>query len=88
MHRASYKFVSRVAFGEDNQQAARFSARLMAVAMCAGLAACADDPKYPSVATISDIGTVLTPEERQKALQEMQKQDQAHIAGMVQTASK
>lgn len=60
----------------------------MAVAVCVGLSACAEDPKYPSLAKISDLGSILTPEERQKAVEDLRKQDQAHSADAVKTASK
>jgi uncharacterized membrane protein YgcG len=88
MHRAFYKFVLRAGFNTEKLKVASLGASLMAVAICAGLTACADDPKYPSLSKISDLGTILTPEERQKAVQDLQKQDQAHSADAVNTASK
>ena len=88
MHRAYYKFVLRAAFVIEKLKFASFGASLMAVSLCAGLTGCADDPKYPSLAKISDLGSILTPEERQKAVQDLQKQDRAHNSGTVQTASK
>jgi hypothetical protein len=46
-----------------------------ALALCAGLGGCASGPEWPSVAKISDVGNVMTPEQRQKALEDMQKSD-------------
>ncbi len=88
MHRAFYKFVLRAGCNTEVLKVASLGASLVAVALCAGLTACADDPKYPSLSKISDLGTILTPEERQKAVQDLQKQDQAHSADAVNTASK
>ncbi len=51
---------------------------LLAVTMCLGAAACADARNYPSLSTISGLGSILTPQERLKAVEELQKQDQAH----------
>ncbi len=87
MHRAFYKFVLRAAFVAVKGEIVSLWAGLAAVAICAALAACAEDPKYPSLAKITDLGSILTPEERQKAVQDLQKQEQAHSAGGVQTAS-
>jgi len=86
MHRAFCKFVLRVAFCIEKWKVASL-AILAAVAICAGLAACAEDSKYPSLAKITDLGDILTPEERKKAVEDLQKQDQAHNTS-VQTASK
>jgi len=88
MHRAYYKFVLRAGFDIEKRKVASLGASLMAVAICAGLSACADDPRYPSLAKISDLGSILTPEERQKAVEDLRKQDQAHSADAVKTASK
>lgn len=51
----------------------------ISIGLCAGLASCADDSSYPSVAKIADVGTVLTPEERQKVLDNLQKQNRARV---------
>ncbi len=88
MHRAFYKFVLRAGFDIGKLKVASLGAGLIAAAICMGLTACADDPKYPSLAKISDLGSILTPEERQKAVEDLQKQDQAHSADAVKTASK
>ena len=42
------------------------------------LSGCAEDPKYPSLTKISDLENILSPEERQKTLQDLQKQEQTH----------
>lgn len=82
MHRAFYKFVLRMAFGS-------LGASLAGVMFCAGLAACAEDPNYPSLGKISGLENILTPEERQKAVQDLQRQEQVRAQGTaVQTASK
>ena len=88
MHRAFYKFVLRVAFCIEQRKVASLGASLMAVAICAGLSACAEDPKYPTLAKVTDLGTILTPEERQKAVEDLQKQDQVRSADAVKTANK
>ncbi len=88
MHRAYCKFVLRAGFDIEKRKVASLGAGLMAVAVCVGLSACAEDPKYPSLAKISDLGSILTPEERQKAVEDLRKQDQAHSADAVKTASK
>ena len=87
MHRACYKFVLRAGFDTVKLKIASLGASLLVAAMCAGLTACAEDPRYPSLSKISDLGTILTPEERQKAVEDLQKQEQAHADSM-KTASK
>ena len=57
---------------------ASVAAKGLAITLCIGLAACAEDRNYPSLSKISDLGSILTPLERQKAVEELQKQDQAH----------
>ena len=52
------------------------AAAAFALALCAGLGGCASSQEWPSVAKISDVGNVMTPEQRQKAVQDMQKGDQ------------
>ena len=48
---------------------------------CAALSGCADDPNstYPSLSKITGLGDILTPEERQKAVQDLEKQQQGHV---------
>ena len=53
------------------------AAAVLALAFCAGLGACASDPDWPTLGKISDLSNVMTPEQRQKALQDLQKGDQA-----------
>lgn len=57
---------------------ASVAANFMAITLCAGLVACAEDRNYPSLSKISDLGSILTPQDRQKAVEELQKQDQSH----------
>ncbi len=45
----------------------------LALALCAGLPACSVDPAWPSLGKISDLSNILSPEERQKAVQDLQK---------------
>jgi hypothetical protein len=54
------------------------AAAAFALALCAGLGGCASSQEWPSVAKISDVGNVMTPEQRQKALEDMQKGDPGH----------
>lgn len=76
MLRAHPKFALRAEFKATTAVVARFGASgLIALGLCLGLAACADDGGYPNLAKISDVGTVLTPEERQKAVEDLQKQN-------------
>ena len=86
MHRACHKFVLRAGFDTEKLKIA-LGASLAVAAICAGLTACAEDPRYPSLSKISDLGTILTPEERQKAVEDLQKQEQARTDA-VKTASK
>jgi hypothetical protein len=46
-----------------------------ALAMSVTLGGCATGEDWPSMANISDISNGMTPEQRQKALQELQKDD-------------
>jgi hypothetical protein len=88
MHRAYCKFVLRAWVVVEKLKIASLGVGIVAATICTGLTACADDPRYPSLAKISDLGSILTPEERQKAVEDLQKQDQAHSADAVKTASK
>jgi hypothetical protein len=47
-------------------------------ALCAGLQACSSDPSWPTLGKISDLSNVLTAEQRQKAVQDLQKNDPNH----------
>jgi len=51
----------------------RLAAAALALLLAAGLPACSSDPAWPTIGKVSDLGNVLTPEERQKAVQDMQK---------------
>lgn len=46
--------------------------------VCASLAGCADGPDsaYPSLGSVKELGTILTPDEQKKALSDLQKQQQ------------
>jgi hypothetical protein len=44
-------------------------------ALCAGLQACSSDPSWPTLGKVSDLNNILTTEERQKAVQDLQKND-------------
>ncbi len=72
MRRACGEFALRAEFGAGRpRRLGRAAAALIAAGLCAGLASCADDGAYPSLAKIEDVGTVLTPEERQKAVEDL-----------------
>jgi uncharacterized membrane protein YgcG len=60
------------------RQTARMAAAAAALFVCVGLTACAEDPKYPSLAKITGLENILSPEERQKAVQDLQKQEENH----------
>jgi hypothetical protein len=88
MHRACGEFALRAEFRAGKPRVVRGAAAVfIAIGFCAGLAACADVGDYPSLSKIDDVGTVLTPEERQKAVEDLQKQDKARAADAVKTAS-
>jgi uncharacterized membrane protein YgcG len=61
---------------------------LAAVGSCFQLAACAEDPKYPSITKISDLDNVLTPEQRQKAMQDLEKAQQGGGTDAVKTSAR
>ena len=51
---------------------------VLLLALCGGLSACAEDRNYPSLSKVSDLGSILTPQEQQKFVSELQKDGQAH----------
>jgi hypothetical protein len=59
----------------------RLAGAAIALSLAAGLPACSSDPGWPALGKVSDLGNILTPEERQKAVQDMQKTDQASPPG-------
>ncbi len=59
----------------------RLAAACIALTLSAGLSACTSDPAWPALGKITDIGSVMTPEERQKALQDLQNQGNNNTAG-------
>jgi hypothetical protein len=87
MHRTEREFELRAA-SECNRpvRAGRVGASLLALGFCLSLAACAEDLSYPSVAGISDIGTVLSREERQKTVEDLQKQQNHAASGRTEVA--
>jgi hypothetical protein len=46
--------------------------------LLAGLQACSSDPSWPTLGKISDLSNILTAEQRQKAVQDLQKNDPNH----------
>lgn len=58
--------------------------------VCITLAACADGPasNYPSLSQITDIGKILTPEERDKALADMQKAEKTQARDAIKEIEK
>lgn len=52
------------------------------------LSSCAEDPKYPSLSKISDLENILSPEDRQKTLQDLQKQEQTHSTDAIKAIEK
>ena len=88
MHRTCCKFALRAGLGSKKRRVVgRAAASLLAIALCAGLSACAGSENYPSLAKIADIGQIMTPEERQKTVDDLQKQDQTHSSDAAKTAS-
>ncbi len=59
-----------------------------ALALCGSLGACAEDSKYPSLSKITDLTDILSPEDRKKALEDMQKQEQTHGADAAKAIEK
>jgi uncharacterized membrane protein YgcG len=47
-------------------------------ALLAGLQACSSNPEWPTLGKISDLDNILTTEQRQKAVQDLQKNDANH----------
>ena len=70
------RFVPRAALNAKPRSLA--AAALASLALCGGLSACAEDPNYPSLSKVSDLGSILTPQEQQKFVSELQKDGQGH----------
>lgn len=84
MHPASGEFALRAEFKAAMPRFLRgAAAAVIAIGLCAGLSACAEDSRYPSLSKIDDVGNVLTPEEQQKTVDELKKQ---HDAGAAKAA--
>jgi len=47
-------------------------------AACAGLQACSSDPSWPTLSKVTDLTNIMSAEERQKAVQDLQKNDTSH----------
>jgi hypothetical protein len=47
-------------------------------ALSAGLQACSTDPSWPTLGKMSDLTNIMTAEQRQKAVQDLQKNDPNH----------
>ena len=60
---------------ELNRTRWRPSPAAIALALCVGLGACASGPDWPTLGKVSDLGNVMTPEQRQKTLKDLQKDD-------------
>jgi hypothetical protein len=87
-----YRSGRAVALRIEHKINARACARLAAACFIAMfgalLSGCAEDPKYPSLTKISDLENILSPEDRQKAVQEMQKQEQTHSSDAIKAIEK
>lgn len=58
------------------RRVAGFAAAALALALCAGVGGCSSDPAWPVLGKVSDLTGTMTPEERQKAVEELQKNNQ------------
>ena len=57
----------------------RMALAAISLACCAaGLPACSSDPNWPAIAKIAEVSDILTPEQRDKAVHDLQKSDQNH----------
>jgi hypothetical protein len=56
------------------------------IVFCGGLLACAEDRNFPSLSKITDFGSVLSPEQRDKTIQDLQKQSQTNAGVASKTA--
>jgi hypothetical protein len=72
---------ARTSYKRNGWRVHRLAAAAIALSLAAGLPGCSSDPGWPALGKVSDLGNILTPEERQKAVQDMQKTDQANPAG-------
>ena len=72
------RFVPRAALNAKPRSMAGAAAALAALALCGGLSACAEDRNYPSLSKVSDLGSILTQQEQQKFVSELQKDRQGH----------
>ncbi len=88
MGRGNIRYAFRSVAGMDRLRiAARQGVRLVCViALCEGLLACAEDRTFPSLSKITDTGSTLSPEQRDKAIQDLQKQSQTNTSAASKTA--
>lgn len=73
MHHGAGVVALRSLNGRNSRRFRRLAAVGVALSLAAGLPACSSDPSWPTLGKVPDLGNVLTPEERQKAVQDMQK---------------
>ncbi len=64
----------------NRHRISRLAAACIALPLSAGLPACTSDPAWPTLGKVTDIDNAMTPEQRQKALAELQKTDQNNNA--------
>ena len=70
------RLVPHTALNAQPRSMASMAAMLAALALCVGVSACAEDRNYPCLSKVSDLGSILTPQERQKFVNELQKESQ------------
>jgi len=71
----------RLLFKRNRRRIGRAAAVCIALTLSAGLPACTSDPAWPTLGKVTDVGNVMTPEERQKALQDLQNQGNNNAGG-------
>ncbi len=74
--------------GKAAHRLRQLAAAGVAIALSGGLQACSSDAGWPSLNKVSDLRNILSPEERQKAVQELQKEDQSHSSGTAKAPAK
>jgi hypothetical protein len=63
-------FAGKVGIAQRRLLAAK---AVLAPALCTGLGACAWDSSWPTLGKVSDVENAMTPGQRQKAIEELQK---------------
>ena len=75
-HKASQRVALRdVSGGRLARRTSQKAGIVFLFVLCAALQACSSDPSWPTIGKISDLTNVLTSEQRQKAVQDLQKSD-------------